>query len=190
MSNSSVPSRANLYLALAAIAGALLIAFVWVPMDSASGLILKVRRQVSIGDAMAPTLAAGMIGLGGLLLLVQKEATHQKALSWINIKFLIWFLSVCLVALLLMRWSGPLAVWTAGHFVDMDGGYRSLRDTAPWKHIGFVLGGVFLVTALISRVEGQVRLRTLFVALLAVGALIALFDLPFDDLLLPPNGDV
>ena len=60
-------NAANLVLGLSAVAVAPVIALVWVPLDSASGLIEKVRRQFTIGDALAPTLAAGFILLGGVL---------------------------------------------------------------------------------------------------------------------------
>ena len=54
-----------------------------------------------------------------------------------------------------MIWTGPLAVALFG----VDDSYRNLRDTAPWKYLGFILGGVGLVAALISLVEHRVTLR-------------------------------
>ena len=65
-----------------------------------------------------------------------------------------------------------------------------MRDTAPWKYIGFILGGVVLIAGLIALVEGRVSLRGVVLGLMATFALIVVYDLPFDDLLLPPNGDV
>ena len=44
-----------------------LILFIWVPVDVETGLIEKVRGQVVIGDAMAPSLAASILILGGLM---------------------------------------------------------------------------------------------------------------------------
>jgi hypothetical protein len=84
-----------------------------------------------------------------------------------------------------MRWFGPVL---AG--VLMEGGYRPLRDTAPWKHLGFLFGGAGMIAAMISMVEGRVTLRAVLVGLAAAIGLIIIYDLPFDDLLLPPNGDV
>ena len=43
-----------------------LILLVWIPLDVETGLIEKVRSQVTIGDAMAPSLAAAVLILGGL----------------------------------------------------------------------------------------------------------------------------
>ena len=85
-----------------------------------------------------------------------------------------------------MRWLGPLAVELFG----AEGSYRALRDTAPWKHLGFVAGGTLLVAGLMALVEGRLTMRGVVIGLLATFALILLYDLPFDDLLLPPNGDV
>jgi len=42
-----------------------LMLFVWIPLDVDTGIIEKVRRQVTLGDSFAPTVAALIIGLGG-----------------------------------------------------------------------------------------------------------------------------
>jgi hypothetical protein len=68
--------------------------------------------------------------------------------------------------------------------------YRDLRDTLPWKYIGFLLGSTGLITTCIAAIETRFSWRALLIALVATTALMALYDLPFDDLLLPPNGDV
>ena len=180
------PARANLYLSLGCIIFALILALVWVPMDSGTGLIHKVRRQVSIGDALAPTLAAIMIGIGGLMVLRDRHAPDQPGLTRANIAFVLRFLAILAVSFALMRYSGPLLVW----LFDGDQGYRNLRDTAPWKYIGFLVGGSTLITALIASAEGRFSWRAVSIGCAAALALIMLYDLPFDDLLLPPNGDV
>jgi len=181
------PSRANIYLGLGCVAFALLTAFVWVPLDSDTGLIEQVRRRVAIGDALAPTIAAGFVGLGGLILLVsERRAEQQPALKLENVLFIFAFLCCLAVALTLMRWAGPLA---AALFSDAES-YRLLRDTAPWKWIGFGIGGAGLVAVLISAVERRFTWRALLIGLAFAALLICIFDLPFDDLLLPPNGDV
>lgn len=180
------PARANLYLSLGCIGFALVLAFVWAPMDSGTGLIHKVRRQVSIGDALAPTLAALMIGLGGLMVFRERHAPDQQGLTRANLVFVLRFLILLAIGFGLMRYSGPLLVWLfAG-----DQEYRNLRDTAPWKYVGFFLGGSTLIATLIASTEGRFSWRAVVIAISATLALIALYDLPFDDLLLPPNGDV
>lgn len=177
--------RANVLLGLLACAGALAVALIWVPLDSGTGLIEKVRRQVTIGDALAPTLAAGFILLGGLLVLFFEPAENARRLTLKHVQFLSAFLLVVFVSFMIMRWSGP----AIGAFI-LEDGYRPMRDTAPWKYMGFVLGGVVLIAGLIALVEGRVSLRGVFIGFIATVALIVVYDLPFDDLLLPPNGDV
>lgn len=179
-------ARANLYLSLGCIGFALLLALVWVPMDSGTGLIHKVRRQVSIGDALAPMLAAVMIGLGGVMVFRDRHAPDQQGLTRGNLAFVLRFLVILVISFGLMRYSGPLLVWLFGG----DQGYRNLRDTAPWKYVGFFLGSSTLITALIVSTDGRFSRHAVTIAIAATLALIALYDLPFDGLLLPPNGDV
>ncbi len=180
-------TRANLFIGLGCLALGLVVAFIWVPLDTDTGLIEKVRRRVSIGDALAPTIAAAFVGLGGLLLLLsERNAEVQPFPSRNNLRFVLFFLVMLVIVFGVMRWAGPFAVQLTGS----DEPYRTLRDTAPWKWIGFALGGFGLVVSLISAVERRLRLRTVIIGVAAVIALIAIFDLPFDDLLLPPNGDV
>ena len=47
-----------------------------------------------------------------------------------------------------------------------------------------------MIFCMISFVEQRITWRALWVALAAVIGIIVLYDLPFDDVLLPPNGDV
>jgi hypothetical protein len=47
-----------------------------------------------------------------------------------------------------------------------------------------------MVGGLISYIEGHLRIRSFLIGLGSALALVAVYDLPFDDLLLPPNGDV
>ena len=70
------------------------------------------------------------------------------------------------------------------------GDYRPLRDEIPWKYVGFVCGGGLLIFALIALVERRLRPVRLVLAFAFALALALIYDLPFEDLLLPPNGDV
>ena len=177
--------RGALALGLGVMAIALLIALVWVPMDSASGLIEKVRRQVTIGDGLAPTLAAGFLLLGGALVVLFEPKDSATSLSNGNLLFVVSLLVILGVCFGVMRWAGP----ALGALLAEDG-YRPLRDAAPWKYIGFLSGGILLIAGLIGFVEGRLSRRGVLIGLGASLALIVLYDLPFDDLLLPPNGDV
>lgn len=177
--------RANLALGLGCVALALLVALIWVPMDSTTGLIEKVRRRVTIGDALAPTLAAGFLLLGGMLVTLAERAETARRISLKNLAFLLMLIVILAVAFTLMRWLGPVL---AGALTE--NGYRPLRDTVPWKYIGFLVGGTAMVAGLTALAERRMTWRGVLIGLAATLALIAVYDLPFDDLLLPPNGDV
>lgn len=177
--------RANLILGLLAVAAGLVIAYVRVPADVTTGMIEKVRRQVTIGDALAPTIAAGFIGLGGGLVAFSESPQNARRITLQNLWFLTLLLLTVGVSFAVMRWLGP----AIAALVTEDG-YRPLRDTAPWKYIGFLCGGAGMIATLICLVEGRITRRAVLVGLAAAIALIVVYDLPFDDLLLPPNGDV
>lgn len=165
---------------------AVLALLVWVPNDTVSGYMVSKRGRVSIGDAMAPALAFGLMALSGVLILREARrgdspyATDVRSLAFLGV-----MLGICVAALTVMIWAGPLAVAVLAPELT----YRNLRDTMPWKHIGFALGGTGLVTALITLVEKRFSISGLLVGLATVAALIVVSDLAFDDLLLPPNGD-
>ena len=87
-------------------------------------------------------------------------------------------------ALATMRYAGPLvAEMTVGD-------YRPLRDTAPWKYVGFVLGGCILIVGFRIVVERKTSWARVALAFAGVLALALAYDIPFEDLLMPPNGDV
>jgi len=184
-------SRNHLIIGLGALAFAILMLLVWIPLDTDTGLIEKVRRQVTIGDAAAPSLAALFLLAGGALLVtVELRAPHQMRIRRGPVIAAGALFAASAVGLLLMRYSGPAAVWLTNTITGGALDYRLLRDTAPWKYTGFLLGGTAMIATMIMVMERRVSLRALAVALLAVLAMIAIYDLPFDDLLLPPNGDV
>lgn len=183
--------RGNLMLGLCSIAFALLVLFVWVPLDVETGLLEKVRRKIVIGDALAPTVAALFLLVGGtLLILAERFAGDQPKLDWRALGFTASLIATISVALIMMRYAGPLVVSVVNVLTGDALEYRLLRDDAPWKYIGFFLGGTVMISGCISLVEGRLRGRSILIAAAAVVAMIAIYDLPFDDLLLPPNGDV
>jgi len=89
-----------------------------------------------------------------------------------------------------MRYTGPVLAELVNIFRAEPIEYRLLRATPGWKHVGFVLGGVIVVSGMITIVERRFTRRAVLTALVAVLVMIAVFDLPFEDLMLPPNGDV
>lgn len=174
-----------------ALAAALAI-LVWVPLDTGSGLIERVRGRVNIGDAMAPTMTLGVLAFAGALLMLEsfRKPVAESAPTFGNLRYVGLLGGLFCLSVLLLRWTGPVVVSVAGTLDLVVASYRDLRDTAPWKHLGFLVGGTFLVASLICLIERRVTFSAVAVGLVAVLALIALYDLPFDDLLLPPNGDV
>lgn len=187
----------NLALGLIFTAFALLTLLIWIPNDIETGIVEKVRRRVEVGDAMFPAVVAtALLVVGALLSITSAWDMRQGGsndsdgrLTLANGRHLVWLITVVAISLALMTWTGPLVVAAFNAFGADLGSYRELRDTMPYKYLGFVLGGLFLVCGLITAIEGRPRLNALLTAVGAVVALILLYDLPFDDLLLPPNGD-
>lgn len=170
------------WLALFFLAAALLVIFLWVPMDTGSGLVEKVRRKFVIGDALGPTVAGAIIALGAGLIWV-RPATGAS-LNRANIRWIAALLVLFGVSLAAMRYTGPVVA------AGMEGGYRPLRATPPWNYLGFVLGGTVLIGALTGISTRRWSIRDFIVGFIASMIIALLYDLPFDDLILPPNGDV
>jgi hypothetical protein len=170
-------------LGLGCIVFALVLAFVWIPLDTETWYVERKRGRYIVGDSLAPTLAAGFILMAGLMLLFERRISDYHP-SRHNLAFIGAISIFGIVSILLMRWAGPFSASLAGEE------YRLLRDTAPWKYIGFGIGGGTMIFCMISFVEQRITWRALWVALAAVIGIIVLYDLPFDDVLLPPNGDV
>ena len=178
-------------LGLICVAFALVVVVVWIPLDTDTGLIEKVRRRVEIGDAMAPTLAALFVLAGGAILLLAPGAPLRDApAKRPRLVFAAAMVGVLAAGIVLMLYAGPLALWLADTGRAEPREYRLMRGSFPWKYIGFVLGGTVAITGLIAWAERRMTWAALIIGLGAVLGMIARFDLPFDDLLLPPNGDV
>lgn len=188
--------RISSRLGLLALAFALIGIVVWVPTDTGSGYVEKVRRSMTLGDALAPTVAFSIIGLGGLMLVVEQISlkragqSRNQDISASNNNhrdFVLKLLLLFVIYSLTLRYSGPLLtiLWP-----NLDTPYRLLRDTAPWKYTGFIVSGIFLVTSLATWSSRGFRWRFVFISLVVCMLIIALYDWPFDNLLLPPNGDV
>lgn len=184
-------SRSNSFLGGFFITFAVLLLFVWIPLDTTSGIIEKVRGRYNIGDSMAPTIAAIFLLLGGLILVISEHSVeNQKVFGKVEFSFIIPVMIIFITGFLVMRFTGPLLVEVTNLFFTEQREYRLLRATPGWKHVGFFVGGVITVSGVISVVERQFTRRALLTGILVVVLLIAVFDLPFEDLQLPPNGDV
>ena len=175
----------DLILGLLAFALGVVIIFWWAPLDSDTGLAEKVRGRWSVGDALAPTVAGVVIAGAGLFIAIGGALRSAEAtLSLKNAAYIAAFLAVIAASFAIMRYAGPMVADLAG--VD----YRPLRDERPWKYIGFILGGGGMIFGLMSLIEGRLSFRRLALALTIAAVLALIYDMPFEDLLLPPNGDV
>jgi uncharacterized membrane protein YdcZ (DUF606 family) len=187
----SIKLRQDVVLGFLLIAAGVLAIVLWVPADTGTGIIEKVRGKYRAGDALAPTVAFVILIISGILLILESRvSTEIHRISRRHLKFALISFFVFVMSIALMRWSGPLALFLSQYSSDNQLQYRELRDTAPWKYIGFLLGGSVLVGAFISLASRQQRLTYYLIGLIASAMMIALYDLPFDNLLLPPNGDV
>lgn len=175
-------ASADTWLALFFLAFAILLIFVWAPMDTGSGIVERVRRKFVIGDALGPTVAGAIIAIGAGLALIRPSG--DKAVSRQNIFWMTGLFALFLLSLLLMRFAGPIAASFT------ESGYRPLRDTPPWSYIGFLCGGTVMIGGLTGLASQRFTVRDFVIGFIATLCIALLYDLPFEDLLLPPNGDV
>jgi len=164
----------------------------WIPADIESGVVETFRRRVIIGDALAPTVAAigilavaGLFGVTELLRPRRADAPFDRQ----SLIFIVRVAAALALALALMVYTGPLTVDAINAAGGEIGSYRQLRDTFPYKYLGYLIGGTVMVGGIIAVVEQRLTRGAAAAALLATLVLILLYDVPFDDILLPPNGD-
>ncbi len=181
--------RLNIYIGSGAVLLALAGLFLWIPQDTGTGLIVRVRRQVSIGDALAPTIAFTLMAIGGVLLLIEQRKHSSSEVTLAPFLHTGSLVAVIVLGLLFMRHAGPGFLRVAEWFGATETEYRLLRETFPWKYIGYFLGGVTVIGGMASLSAGRLQARTVLIAVAVTIVLISLVDVPFDDLLLPPNGD-
>lgn len=166
----------------------LLCVFLWIPADSETGLVETVRRRLIIGDALAPTLAS-LLGLVCAAVLIIKPAPQPRmsrnALISVSV-----YIACFSVALYVMRYFGPALIDSLHSLNLVSSSYRPLRTTFPVNYISFVAAGgimIFSLSVYIDRRYSWTRLGICFALALFIALL---FDVPFEDILLPPNGDV
>lgn len=172
------------WLGLIAILFALLLVLVWIPLDTDTGLLEKVRRQVTLGDALGPTIAGVVILIGGVMTFMRPNM-NAPTLAHHNLKWMAQLFVTVGLSIAIMRYAGPIVT---SLFTDQP--YRVLRATPPWNYIGYLMGGTVLVATLISIVRGKIGLSPILIGFVASLIIALLYDVPFDNLQLPPNGDV
>lgn len=164
--------------------------FVWIPLDIDTGLVERVRRRNVIGDTLAPTAAIILIILasGGLIL----SRSHSRPVaSFANgLGIFGYFISVFTVTLMVMRYLGPLFISLVNETSAAELNYRNLRNIWPLKYLGYVVGGTFLLSVLSHFMDNGLSRRRIALFFLITFMIALFFDLPFEDILLPPNGDV
>ena len=182
----TIVSKYSFVLGLLCLALGLALAFVWIPLDTDTRIVERSRGKYVIGDGLAPTVSAVLLLISSVMLVfVEARRPSSASLSRSNLLFIGSVILFTTLGVAIMRWVGPAIVE-----LFTDGEYRLLRDTAPWKYLGFFLGGMCIVTGMISLVERCITTVAICVGIAAVVGIILIYDLPFEDLLLPPNGDV
>jgi len=200
--------RGDALLGAACIGFALVLLVVWIPLDVDGGVTERARGATRVGDALAPWVAGVLVALAGALLVVEAwrggdgggvrdgeggdGVANRGARGPVPaLKFLLLLVTVFTVTIILYRYTGPAAVELARSVAgDALPDYRLLRDTAPWKYFGYFAGSWFMVFALIALTERRCTWRAALIAAVAPALIALCYDAPFDDLLLPPNGDV
>jgi hypothetical protein len=183
-------------LAIFFIIASLIALFVWIPNDIETGVVEKFRRQITIGDAMAPTMVAWAILFVSMALLIDAilssralRALENSAMDVQSFIFLFKLTFIIFIALLLMLYSGPLLVEFANLMNGENNSYRLLKGSLPYKYIGYILGGFIMIFGSIGLVENKFSANGAWLSVIAVAVLTFIYDVPFDNLLLPPNGD-
>jgi len=180
--------RQMLLLGLAVIALAGLVLWA-IAVDVQTGIVETVRRRRVIGDALAPTVAACLLLVAGALALLERPEAliRLTAESWAHAATVAALMALSLA---IMRWTGPATV-EALRLAGADlPAYRQLRATPPWSWIGYVAGGAVLVGGLVALVRLRPGWGALGLGLAVALGLAAAYDLPFRNLILPPNGDL
>ena len=181
--------RTDRFLGLVLLAAALATLFLWIPLDTDTGMIEKARRRLVIGDAFATTIVAILAAIAAASLAITgKRSEHEFKRD--GLMPMLKIIGILVIILLVMRYAGPVAVSAFGALSGETLEYRPLRGTAPIKYIGYLLGGTGLIAALSGFMDGQFTKRRIALAFVITLALALFFDLPFEDILLPPNGDV
>lgn len=169
---------------------------VWFPHDIKGGFIEPtLSGKPAPGDAFFPVLLTVFILVLGFVQLVYSclrpgAAPAIGRLRRENLRFLCGFAALVALGLSLMMWTGPLVVAALQALGLAEHGYRQLSDTAPYKYLGYVTGGLVMTVGLIARAEGRVRMRALVTTLLVLGVLVLVLDVALRNIQLPPNADL
>ena len=178
------------------LAGSLLALFVWFPADIRGGFFhVNAIGRSEPGDAFFPILLAAtlaalsVVQLATAILRPPPGSEPQPRLTVRNIRFLALFVAIIAAGLVIMFWLGPTVVWVMQALGLTEAEYRHLTDTAPYKYIGYVVGGFLMTVGLIVWGEGRLRRVGLVTVIMVLAMAIIIFDVLLTNVLLPPNAE-
>ena len=168
---------------------------IWIPNDIKGGFIeINQIGKPEPGDAFFPIILAILmlvLSTGQLVgaVLSSKPQEASGKLTTNNLRFLFLFYAIILAGLTIMYWLGPLVVDGLRTIGTIDSTYRQLVDTAPYKYLGYVVGGFLMTTGLIAWAEGSIRPQAVLTVAIVIGILILVLDILLYNIQLPPNAD-
>ncbi len=197
-SKRKAPDPWDIGFGVVVLTGSLLALFVWFPADIPTGFFFTnaIGREEP-GDAFFPIILATLLAILSAIQLIsalfkkntQDEPSVPAVLTLRNLRFLVIFVAIMGAGLSVMYWLGPMTVALLKAWGIIDADYRQLTDTAPYKYIGYVVGGFLMTIVLIAWTEGQVRPRSILAVLITLSVAIIIFDVVLKNVLLPPNAD-
>lgn len=163
---------------------------VWFPYDIAGSFMeTTLTGRVQPGDAFYPTVLAVLLGLLGLIQMFSglRKAGNRGA-TGLTLENLHYLLVLCALLGISALLCYGLAPWLAE---TLNGGraYRLLRDTAPWKFLGFGLAAPALIWPMVVLSERRVSLRGAIFVAVFVTILLVVFGMALPDTFLPPNAE-
>jgi hypothetical protein len=178
--------------------GALLALLVWFPADIPTGFFhTNAIGREEPGDAFFPIiLAIGLLILSAIQLSFAlarlrsgNAAPATGEITTANFRFLGAFILIMGCGLAVMYWLGPITVAALNHIGWLNATYREVSDDAPYKYIGYVVGGFTTTIALIAWTEGRIRIAHIAAVLITLLVAILIIDVLLKNVLLPPNAD-
>lgn len=178
------------------LAGSLLALLVWFPADIRGGFFhVNAIGRSEPGDAFFPILLAAtlvtlsVVQLTAAILRPPPAGEPRLRLTVRNMRFLALFVAITAAGLAIMFWLGPVVVWGMQALGLTEAEYRHLTDTAPYKYIGYVVGGFLMTVGLIVWGEGRIRRVGLVTVIVVLATAIVIFDVLLTNVLLPPNAE-
>lgn len=198
-SKNGAPDPWDIGFGVVVLLGSLLALFVWFPADIPTGFFfINAIGREEPGDAFFPIMLAVLLAILSVIQLAlaifrarpaNEDGAPSPTLTVSNFKFLFLFIMISMAGYAIMYWLGPLTVAVLNSVGVLDADYRQLTDTAPYKYIGYVVGGFVMTITLIAWTEGRIRRQSVIAVLLTLIVAIIIFDVVLKNVLLPPNAD-